>query len=139
MNFLYPPKTLRLLYYCFYKAALTKNNSTPKLSSSITMAFTHGIQFLFGLDIIHLVLKVDLWNSIFHKSGKIAFGIAALMLLFLTNRYYTYSERHLKFLEEFEPTIHQKKRTTHIVIYLVITLAMLILSFLLLESLTVRS
>ena len=116
MRALYPPKLLRLLYYCFYKAALTKNNSTPKLSSSITMAFTHGIQLLFLVDALKLFFGIDVWNVMSNVNGKIIFAIAALALLFIVDRLYTYQDRHLQYMTEFEEAFDRRKRTKYILV-----------------------
>ncbi len=126
---LHPPKLLRFIYYSLYTYALATNNSTPKLSSSITMAFTHGVQFLFFIDLLNLGFDVDLWGYFFDGIGRWAFAIVALLFLYLVELFYSYKDKHLNYIEEFENTPIDSKKSVYLFFYIFVSLGMLIVSF----------
>ncbi len=126
---LQPPKFLRFIYYSLYSYALAINNTTPKLSSSITMAFTHGVQFLFFIDLLNLGFGIDIWTYFFDGIGRWAFGIVALLFLYLVELFYSYKDKHLNYIEEFENTPIDSKKSVYLFIYIFVSLVMLIASF----------
>lgn len=126
---LQPPKFLRFIYYSLYSYALAINNTTPKLSSSITMAFTHGVQFLFFIDLLNLGFRIDIWTYFFDGIGRWAFGIVALLFLYLVELFYSYKDKHLNYIEEFENTPIDSKKSVYLFIYIFVSLVMLIASF----------
>ncbi|MCF6348683.1 MAG: hypothetical protein L3J20_10355 [Flavobacteriaceae bacterium] len=126
---LQPPKFLRYMFYKLYMFALKTNNSTPKLSVAITLAFTHLLQLFFTLDLFRFI-GFNIWENYFSGYNKIIVAIFSLLFLYIIELFYHYKDKHLKYVIEFENEIKsQKKRgTIYLFIYLFISIALLYVS-----------
>lgn len=109
---LQPPKFLRYMFYKLYMFALKTNNSTPKLSVAITLAFTHLLQLFFILDLFRFI-GFNIWENFFSGHNKIIVVIFSLLFIYIIELFYHYKDKHLKYVIEFEnETKSQKKRGT---------------------------
>ncbi|SHJ02935.1 hypothetical protein SAMN04488096_10733 [Mesonia phycicola] len=124
-----PPLIFRSLYYGFYKLAIKTNNSTPRLTASLSMAFTHLIQVLFLIDILRALKVIDVWALFFNSNGKLIFGVFAIVFYYIVDAYYSYRNKHLKYGKEIELKIKSNSLNSYVYIYLFITFLLLIFSF----------
>ncbi|SHJ02878.1 hypothetical protein SAMN04488096_10730 [Mesonia phycicola] len=62
------PLIFRSLYYGFCKLAIKTNNSTPRLTASLSMAFTHLIQVLFLIDILRALKVINVFEATWAKT-----------------------------------------------------------------------
>lgn len=124
MEKIYPPKFLRYLYYRLYRLALKTNNDTPKLSVSITMAFTHLIQILLIILFIGACFSKDYFGTMFEGSNKIILALLFLFFLYIVEILYQYKDKQLKYIQEFESetAAERKLGTVYLWLYLILSI-----------------
>ncbi|SHJ02951.1 hypothetical protein SAMN04488096_10734 [Mesonia phycicola] len=112
------PRVLRYIYYWLFQIANKTNNSTPKTSVSITLAFTHILQIVFFINLFGYIVDFDIWRSFFTNTSIIFIIITALMFLYFVEIVYHFRDKHLLYIKEFEKENSKQKRSGTIVLAL---------------------